>query len=119
MSFEREVSDLETDLEAVEACRFEPEVYRAMSDHNGQRQCQKTTIVEARKDSVVLTGETLRGAVPILQSITETKRVHSMQSIHRSCNTEAPTVLQSMRVDFFLGVHAHYFSPVLYKKITF
>ena len=45
LHFEREhpeVSDLETDLEAVEACQFEPEVYRAMSDHNGQRLRQKT-----------------------------------------------------------------------------
>ena len=58
MSFEREhpeVLDLETNLE------FEPEVYRAMSDYNGQRQHQ-TTIMEAKKDSTVLTGETPRSS---------------------------------------------------------
>ena len=47
---ETEVSDLKTDLEA-----FKPEVYRAMSDHNGGRQRQKTTTVEAKKDTTVLT----------------------------------------------------------------
>ena len=31
------MSDLETDLEAVESYQFEPEVYRTMSVHNGQR----------------------------------------------------------------------------------
>ena len=62
MSFDREhleVSDLETDVEVVDACQFEPEVYRTMSDHNGQRQRQKTTTVKAKKDSTVLTGETI------------------------------------------------------------
>ena len=49
----------ETDLEAVETCQFELELHRAMSDHNGQRQCQKTTTVMVKKDSTVLTGETL------------------------------------------------------------
>ena len=52
LSFKREhpeVSDLETDPEAFEPCQFEPEVYRTMSDHNGQRQRQKTTILEVKK----------------------------------------------------------------------
>ena len=55
--------DLETDLEAVEACQFEPEFIAP---------CQITTFRdEAKKDSAVLTGETLHGAVLTLQSTTE------------------------------------------------
>ena len=65
------MSDLETDPEVFEPCQFEPEVYRAMSDHGGQRQCQKMTTVEVKKDSTVLTGKTLHGAVLILESTTE------------------------------------------------
>ena len=32
------MSDLETDVEAVEPCQFESEVYHAMLFYNGQRQ---------------------------------------------------------------------------------
>ena len=77
--FEREhleVSDLDTHLEVVEPCQFEPEVYRTMSDHSGQRQHQKTTTVEVKKGSMVLTGEALHGVVLILQSMTEMSPQH-------------------------------------------
>ena len=67
------MSDLKTDPKAFEPCQFEPEVYRAMSDHNGQ----KATTLGAKKDSTLLTGKTLHGAVLILESTTEMSVQHA------------------------------------------
>ena len=78
------MSDRETDLEALELCQFEPEVYRAMSVHNCQRQCHKTTTVEVKKDSTVLTGGTLHGTVLTLQSTTEVSPVSTVESFFTS-----------------------------------
>ena len=76
------MSDLETGQEAVEPCPFEPD---AMSVHNGQRQGQKTTTVEAKKDSKALTGEALHGVMIILQSTTEMSPQHARHKPFTSC----------------------------------
>ena len=70
------MSNLDTDLEAVEPCQFEPEVYCTMSDHSSQRQHQKKTTVEAKNDYMVLTGEALHAVVLILHSTTEMSPQH-------------------------------------------
>ena len=76
---------LKTDLEAVGVCQFEPEVHSAMSDHNSQRQRHETTTVEAKKDSTVLTGETLHGAELTLQSTTEMSPQHAKHKPFLPC----------------------------------
>ena len=98
------MSNRETDLEAVEPCQFEPEVYRAMSDHNGQRQRQKTTTVEVKEDSTVLTGEPLHGAVLTLQSTAEKNPRHAKHKpfLPRTCTHTyvARTIYALHAVDF-------------------
>ena len=48
------MSDPETDLEAVEACQFEPRVYHAMSDHNcgGEERLYGTDFAWSRAGSI-------------------------------------------------------------------
>ena len=67
---EWEVSDLETDREAVDPCHFQPEVHSAMSDRDNQKHEQKMATMEAKKCSMTEAGESLHGVALVPPSAT-------------------------------------------------